>query len=153
MRPRYLIDLINHCRGSAITLRHERIEQSDIERGLQIFSADLIADLSHEIRDVYPKTDDVLYAFIASEKDLSDDEVRLALMDQGVPEEEHQRLIDLLLWYGFLGCLTEDGEAKFIHDAGYNPRLLHAYLKNRAAGAKAYTINPAFWPALSTRGI
>jgi len=151
MRPRYSIDLINHCRGSAVTLRHDRIEQSDIQKGMQVFSADLLADLSHEVRDVYPRSDDVLYAFIGKNQELSSDEVQLALMEQGIPDGEIERLIDLLLWYGFLGCLTEAGEIRFIHDVTYNPKLLKAHIKNRSAQAKSYSINPGFWPVLGIR--
>jgi hypothetical protein len=38
MRPRSLIDLINHCRSCAVNLRHARIEPEDIRKGLALFS-------------------------------------------------------------------------------------------------------------------
>lgn len=151
MRPRYLIDLINHCRGSAVTLRHERIEKSDIEKGLQVFSADLIADLTHELRDVFPSANEPLYAFIGTDSELSDDEIKLVLMEVGTPQDILVKVVDLLLWFGFLGFVTDDGDRKFIHDAGYNPKLLRAYGKNKLPASKSYVINPAFWPALGTR--
>lgn len=151
MRPRYLIDLINHCRGIAITLGHEKIEQSDIEKGLAVFSADLLSDLSHEVRDVYPNVEDVLYAFIGCSSELSEDELRLALMEHRVAEEEAPGLIELLLWYGFIGCLNDDGDPRFIHDVGYNPRILGAHVKHKSASMKAYAVNPAFWPALDIK--
>lgn len=148
MRPRYLIDLINHCRGNAITMSRQRIEAEDILRGLSIFSSDLISDLSHEIRDVYPGGEDLLYAFIGCTSEISDDELRLALMEATVPEADHNRVIDLLLWYGFLGCIDGQGEAKFIHEVSYNPKLLAALLRRRSSHVKSYAINAAFWPAL-----
>lgn len=151
MRPRYLIDLINHCRGMAITLGHEKIESDDIDKGMNIFSADLIADLSHEIRDVYPAGEDMLYAFIGMEYELSDDELRIALMEAKVPDVDAEHLIKLLLWYGFLGCLDDQGEPKFIHDVAYNPKLLEAYRKRRPSQAKSFVISPAFWPALGIK--
>ena len=149
MRPRYLIDLINHCRGVAITLGHEKIDQDDIQKGLGIFSSDLIADLSHEVRDVFPNGEDVVYAFIGVDKEVSDDELRLRLMEADVEDADTDRLIDILLWYGFIGCLDEDGEHRFIYDVNYNPRLLKALLTNKSPQVKTYCINPAFWPALS----
>lgn len=151
MRPRYLIDLINHCRGMAITLGHERIDADDIDKGMAIFSSDLIADLSHEIRDVYPQGEDLLYAFIGLEFELSDDELRLALMDARLPDSDAEHLIKLLLWYGFLGCLDDHGEPKFIHDVAYNPKLLDAYRRKKPGQAKIFVISPAFWPALGIK--
>jgi len=151
MRPRYLIDLINHCRGMAITLGHERIDADDIDKGMNIFSSDLIADLSHEIRDVYPQGEDVLYAFIGLDHELSDDELRLALIEAKVPDSDSDHLIKILLWYGFLGCLDDSGEPKFIHDVAYNPKLLDAYRKKRASNVKNFAISPAFWPALGIK--
>ena len=148
MRPRYLIDLINHCRGTAITLGHERIEADDIDKGLAIFSSDLISDLSHEIRDVFPNGEDVLYAFIGCERELSDDELRLFLMEAKIHDDDEEHLIKLLLWYGFIGCLDEHGEPKFIHNVAYNPKLLQAYKRKCAPHAKSYVVNPAFWSAL-----
>ncbi|WP_225042804.1 nucleoside 2-deoxyribosyltransferase [Xanthomonas campestris] len=151
MRPRYLIDLINHCRGMAITLGHERIDADDIGKGMNIFSSDLIADLSHEIRDVYPQGEDVLYAFIGLDHELSDDELRLALMEAKVPDSDSDHLIKILLWYGFLGCLDDSGEPKFIHDVAYNPKLLDAHRKKRSSNVKSFAISPAFWPALGIK--
>lgn len=148
MRPRYLMDLVNHCKGIAVTLGHAKIEAEDIEKGLNIFSSDLIADLSHEIRDVLPDREDAVYAFIGSERELSDDELRLNLMEAGVDDEEIEKLIDVLLWYGFIGLLDGDGDAKFIYNVNYNPRLLRALQKGRSASVKTYAVNPAFWPAL-----
>lgn len=151
MRPRYLIDLINHCRGMAITLGRERIDVDDIDKGMSIFSSDLIADLSHEIRDVYPQGEDILYSFIGLDHELSDDELRVALKDAEVPDCDEDHLIKILLWYGFLGCLDDSGEPKFIHDVAYNPKLLDAYKNRRARHAKSFVISPAFWPALGIK--
>jgi hypothetical protein len=37
MRPRYLIDIISHCRGFAANLRHNRIELDDVKKGIAAF--------------------------------------------------------------------------------------------------------------------
>jgi hypothetical protein len=46
MRPRNLIKLLYYCRGSAINLRHSKIEMSDIEKGLYSYSTDLLLEMS-----------------------------------------------------------------------------------------------------------
>jgi hypothetical protein len=42
MRPRFLLNLISHCRGFAVNFDHEKIEAEDIRKGLDAFSTDLI---------------------------------------------------------------------------------------------------------------
>ncbi|WP_422570408.1 P-loop ATPase, Sll1717 family, partial [Erwinia billingiae] len=75
MRPRFLLNLINHCKSFAINLNHEIIEASDIEKGINAYSADLLRDIGYELRDISSETDGALYAFIACESELSEIEV------------------------------------------------------------------------------
>ena len=46
MRPRYLLLLINHCRGYTVNYGHGRIEEADIKRGLEAYSSDLSLTLT-----------------------------------------------------------------------------------------------------------
>jgi len=151
MRPRYLIDLIQHCRGNALTLGHERIEQEDIKRGVALLSTDLMSDLGHELRDVLPVSEDVIYAFMGCDRELSFDDINLALMEAKIPDDQHPLVIKLLLWYGFLGVLDDDNEARFIYHVNYDVKALDIYRGRRTPQAKAYQVNPAFWPALAVR--
>ena len=61
MRPRFLINLVNHCKSNAVNSGHKKIEHADIEKGLAAYSTDLIYDIGFEIRDVLPDAEDVLY--------------------------------------------------------------------------------------------
>jgi hypothetical protein len=151
MRPRYLIDLINHCRGNALTLGRDRIEQDDLRAGVTLMSRDLVSELSHEIRDVHPASEDVVYAFTGCEKDMSQEDISLAFMEAKVAEDQQERLLQLLLWYGFLGILDDENEPKFIYQVQYNARVLTTYRQRRTSKAKCFQINPAFWPALNVR--
>src|SRR6185295_17731538 len=103
MRPRFLIDLVNHCRGNALTLGHERMEAEDLRAGVALLSRDLVSELGHEIRDVHAAAEDVIYAFTGSFRELSHDDIALALMEAKVPDGNQERVLQLLLWYGFLG--------------------------------------------------
>jgi hypothetical protein len=73
MRPRFLINLINHCKSFAVNLKHEKIQAVDISKGLSAYSNDVISDISYEIRDVYPGAEDIIYEFIGTDKTLSED--------------------------------------------------------------------------------
>ena len=66
MRPRYLIELLNHCRGYAVNLKHDVIKEDDVKNGLKAYSTDLLRDINLEIRDVEPTAADAPYAFIGA---------------------------------------------------------------------------------------
>lgn len=44
MRPRNLLKLFNHCRGFATNFNREVIEETDIEKGVRAYSADLLEE-------------------------------------------------------------------------------------------------------------
>jgi hypothetical protein len=52
------------------------------------------------------------------------------------------KLIDLLLWYGFLGIATSDEDRNFIFEAGYDFRRLEVHRSQPSE--TLYCVNPAF---------
>jgi hypothetical protein len=151
MRPRSLINLINHCRSSAVNLGRVRIEADDIEKGYSLFSTDLIAEIGLEIRDVMPEAEDVLYAFIDVPSRMSESELTRLLASAGVSDDKRAAVVEMLLWYGVLGIVREDGDVEYVYSVNYDMRLLRARVR-RAAGQVMFSINPAFWPGLGLRG-
>lgn len=147
MRPRFLLNLINHCKSFAINLNHETIEESDIEKGISAYSADLLRDIGYELRDVSEDTEGLLYAFVASPADLSETQVMEKLEKSGHHQDSASRAVDLLLWYGFLGIRINSDEPKFIYDFSYNKALMDGIKKNSTQSV-SLVINQAFWPAL-----
>lgn len=148
MRPRYLLDLLKYSRGRALTLRHEKITDDDIKKAVSFFSSDIVQDTNLELRDVFPLYDGILYAFIGARRSLAHDDVRLTLMMFKVDEADLDRLIRLLLWYGFLGVHDEQYEAQYIFSKNYNLRIFEAYVRTRLEQGAAIAINPAFWDGL-----
>ncbi|MFC3625191.1 P-loop ATPase, Sll1717 family [Vogesella amnigena] len=147
MRPRFLINLIDQCKGFAINLGHRAITESDLEKGLEAFSTDLVTDIGYEIRDVNNKTEDLLYNFIGANPHLSSLELNKLLTpysDIGLHSEE---IIDLLLWYGFLGVRHSDEKISYIYNVHYNMKLLKA-LVSKGGDSTVFSINPAFWKGL-----
>jgi hypothetical protein len=149
MRPRSLLDLIGHCKGYALNLGHRRIEKEDIQKGCNAFSNDLLSELDLEIRDVFPLADHLLYAFIASPTMLTREQLEKALTSHGVAAEILGKVINVLLWFGFLGFRWTDGTTRYIYSFNYNMKVLEGtHNKMLSTGNINYIINPAFASAL-----
>jgi hypothetical protein len=150
MRPRFLINLISQCKGFAVNLNHSRIEEEDIEKGFKAYSTDLLTDISYEIRDVLPDAENVLYLFIGSKCDLNELELNQILSEQISEKDKTEKIVDLLLWYGFLGVKTSDSDTMYIYNFNYNMKLLKGYI-TKFNSQVIFVINPAFWPSLLIR--
>jgi hypothetical protein len=149
MRPRSLLDLIGHCKGYALNLGHQRIEKDDIVKGCRAFSNDLLCELDLEIRDVFPSADHLLYAFIASPTMLTREQLDSTLLNHGIANETLTKVINVLLWFGFLGLIGTDGMARYIYSFNYNMKVLDGtHSKLLSTGNLRYVINSAFAPAL-----
>jgi hypothetical protein len=149
MRPRCLIDFLQHCRSHAVNLKHNRIELSDIRQGEASYSTDLVANINFEIRDIYPNAGDILYAFVLSNPYLNVEELELILAKNGVIEFEPQnKIIDLLLWYGFLGVIRKSDDIAYVYSVKYDMKRLKAIAAASPSGKPVYYINPAFWSGL-----
>jgi hypothetical protein len=143
MRPRFLIDLIENCISIAVNRGHEKVTAEDIRVACRQHSYYLISDFGYEIRDVSSVTHDLFYAFIGIGELVTHDEILAALADAGVVEEERERTVELLLWYGFLGLALASDKKLFIYDVEYDFQRLKA--QGRVGDdATLYCINPAF---------
>ncbi len=148
MRPRFLLNLISHCRGFAVNLEHEKIEEADIKRGFEAYSTDLLYDIDLEIRDVLPIAEDVLYNMIGLTANLSLNELNELLSEGGFDKGEISKLIEIFLWYGVLGVVREDGETAYIYNVSYDVRRLQVLIGRLTPEAPRLMINPAFWAGL-----
>jgi hypothetical protein len=151
MRPRYLIDLINHCKGFAINVGHERIEVEDVKKGLQAFSTGLVTEIGLELRDVFPHCNDVLYAFIDAPAQEQLIDVKARLVAYGAPGTHVEKLLEILIWFGVVGVVWSDGDVRFIHSVQYDMKLLRNYIRSRPEEEIVLRINPAFWDGLAIR--
>ncbi len=147
MRPRFLINLINQCKSFAVNLNHKKIESGDIEKGLKAYSTDLLTDIDYEIRDIFPEAGDVLYKFISAKSSLNENELHEIILSSDNDEENIEKIVELLLWYGFLGVKKDNEEVKYIYSINYNMKLLKGFMEKHK-GKITYYINPSFWPSL-----
>jgi hypothetical protein len=128
MRPRFLLNLINQCKSFAINLNHEKISPEDIEKGLIAYSTDLLADIGYEINDIADNGNDILYAFIGCKNKLTKTEITEIILEFGSDNSPTDNIIELLLWYGFIG-IELNSEAKYIYNFNYSMQLLKETLK------------------------
>ncbi len=150
MRPRFLINLINHCKSYAVNLNHKKIEKEDIKKGLSAYSVDVLTDISYELRDISDNTDNILYNFISCNSELTNDQLKI-LISETVTEEKHlEEVKELLLWYGFLGIKINETENKYIYNFNYNMLLMKGFI-NKLSFQSKFVINPAFWSALEIK--
>jgi hypothetical protein len=150
MRPRALIELLRFCRSHAVNLGHLRIDATDIDQGEEAYSSELLNNINYELRDILPNAGDLLYDFIESREVLTGQEVREILVTR-VGNDLWEDTLELLLWYGFLGLMREDGDATYIYAVKYDVKRLRALVQRRDTLNARYRINPAFWRALEVR--
>ena len=148
MRPRFLINLINHCKSFAVNLKHDKIQTEDISKGLSAYSNDVISDISYEIRDVYPDAEDIIYEFIGAHKIMAED-VLMEIVRRKVGSDKINEVVHILLWHGFLGIHNGSQDPTYIFNSNYNMKIISSLSeKKRMDNELAYVINPAFWHSL-----
>lgn len=141
-RPRFLIDLSERTLSFAINRGHGVVTEEDVEEGLRQMSLYLVSDFGYEMRDVTGTPEDIFYLFIGSAELFAHDELEAILNETSIalPPKE---IIEVLLWYGFLGVIGSSNDPIFIYDRAYDFRRLKAELPARPEDA-LYAINPAF---------
>ena len=148
MRPRNLLRIIAHCRGSAINLHHSKIEEEDIHKGMMSYSTDLLIDIDQELTDIDELAKELIYVFRKEQSDFNRDELEILFELKKIPLSKVDRIIDFLLYYGFLGLRIGTAEPEYIHDVGYDMKIMRTSIQKHA-NALLFVVNPAFWPALS----
>jgi hypothetical protein len=141
MRPRFLIELCEKAISFAINRRHASVTAVDVEDALKQQSLYLVSDFGYEIRDVAGLTEDIFYKFIGKGDVFTPQEViEIIGPTNGMTQEQ---VVDLLVWYGFLGIPGTDGKPLFIYDRLYDMRRLEADRAQQADNL-LYVVNPAF---------
>ena len=146
-RPRFLIDLCERTLSFAINRGHVIVSNDDVEEGLRQMSLYLVSDFAYEMRDVAGIPQNLFYSFIGLPELLAFEELSAVIKGENVglnPDE----LVELLLWYGFLGIVGRDNLSVFIYDFAYDFRRLEAE-RNSLKDGVLYVVNPAFLKGLS----
>lgn len=151
MRPRDLLQFLRAAVHIAINRGHALVQEDDIRQAERSYSEDVLLTTSFEIGDTHPQYADVLYAFeqcpaAMSKSDVVDRLVGIADVDP----EEADGIIELLVWFGFLGVLPRGADAaRYSYDVQANMRrLLYPVAMNDAQ----LVVHPAFRASLDVVG-
>jgi hypothetical protein len=154
MRPRNLLTLVNHAKSFAVNLGHDRISEEDLVKACQTYSADVARDVGLEMRDVFPLAEDIIYCFIDASARLTLGRVYECLGEYKFPERQFEKLVEMLLWFGFLGVVRKgepEEEPFFIYDVYYDIKKLRRLAGDFGVLEAKLAIHKAFWPFLSVR--
>jgi hypothetical protein len=153
MRPRYLLRIIKACRTAAINRQHSRIEEDDIERGVEEFSNELVLETDLEIRDVIPEAGEVMFRFLGESRDMRRETLLSFFPPSCQSDDLRERLLDLLLWSGVFGLHEINGQTTYIYSltVGYSLKKLKA-LVTKSTNA-LFRINPAFEQGLQVQEV
>lgn len=146
MRPRYLLRLINHCKGIATNFQRARIDEDDIIAGESVYSTDIVTDIDLEIRDVLPSAADALYCFIGESREMPRSKVE-ELIATKIPYPARDAVFALLLWHGVLGFKRSADEPTFIYDVNYDIKRMQGAI-GKLGDDPVFVVNPAFWLGL-----
>ena len=148
MRPRNLLKIFAHCRGFAVNLGRERISDDDIEKGLRAYSLDLITEADQELTDIIGHDTNLIYHFIHEGDRFDEEHLRRIIMGAGVTDNSADKIIEFLIYYGFLGIVDGKATVKYIFDVGFDMKLLKVIMDKKEDGSM-YVLNPAFYPGLN----
>ncbi|MGE0266660.1 MAG: hypothetical protein AB7V06_28560 [Candidatus Obscuribacterales bacterium] len=152
MRPRNLLTLLGHAKSNAVNLRHEVIEVDDIEKAFKTYSADMGRDIGLELRDVYPTADELLYEFLGANEWLTFDDLKAIFKKAGIPDSEHSKVLELLVWFSFLGKVedfdTQNSCHRYIYDVFYDMKKFKKLVGNFEDPETVFCIHEAFHPFL-----
>lgn len=147
MRPRNLIKIFNHCKGFAVNFRHERIEASDIDKGIESYSNDLLIEADQELASIEDDAAGLIYHLTDEHWKFSREELAMLFEEHNLAEIKYDDVIDFLLYFGFFGIRVFGRDAVYIYDVAYDMKQLRVQV-DKHADRFEYVLNPAFWPAL-----
>jgi hypothetical protein len=145
-RPRDLLLFLQKSLEVAINRSHSRILEGDILKAEETYSQDMLYMIESELRAVYPDVRNALYPFLASPINLSREAALSALKGAGFSEGSIVAVLDLLVWFGFLGVQRSPSDrARYAYEERYELTKVMAPIENESG---CFVIHPAFRSAL-----
>tara|TARA_R110002124_G_scaffold287245_1_gene471854 strand:+ start:2137 stop:4377 length:2241 start_codon:yes stop_codon:yes gene_type:complete len=150
-RPRSIVDMVYACKSMAVNRRHTRIEIDDFNDALKGYSIQLIDNISLELRDIHPELEGLLYEFVDLEPSFNTVKIKKIIskfLKSVDMEFDEDQIVDVLLWFGFIGVQNQNGKPTFIFDVAYNMNMMSA-LSKKASSGQQFVVHQAFRAGLS----
>lgn len=150
-RARDVLRLIKRCIEIALNRGHSKVSEGDIRAAVGIHSEDVLRELKYEIRDSYGEGANALEEFVGAPQLLSRGEVETRVSRVLGSSHEVKQIVDVLLWYSFLGFQLADGSEAYAYEDQYN---LERLVRRAMIGMSEplYSVHPAFRAALHIEG-
>jgi hypothetical protein len=144
-RPREVLRFVKDSIDVAVNRGHESVREEDILHAEASYSDDALVDLTLELKDVSPEFSNVPYAFIGTSFTLSEKQVEALIASAGVNISAARKVLELLLWFGFLGVQVYPDEERYAYQYQHNLQKMHS-----GTSLSGYSIHPAFRRALGS---
>ena len=141
-RPRFLIEVAERVLSFAVNRGHVHVLREDVEKAVEQMSLYLVSDFSYEMRNIAGTPAEILYAFLGTTELLTHDEVVTRIKSKW-DDLDFNWVVELLIWYGFLGVVGVGSEPVFIYERAYDFRRLLAE-RPVLTEERLYAVNPAF---------
>jgi hypothetical protein len=143
LRPREILRFVRDCVDVAVNRGHESVQEQDILHAENSYSDDALVDLTLELKDISPDLTNVPYGFIGMGSSIPQQELELTIVQAGVGKEKTSKVIELLLWFGFIGLQIYPDEERYGYQFQHNIQKMRS-----GASSSLYCIHPAFRKAL-----
>ncbi len=132
MRPRYLIRLFETARRRAVTLGREKIDESDYKNGVEELAFQVLEDFDRELTDIVPDAKNLLFDLALLGERTSLSKLRQVIEKKIGKEALVEPVIDILIWAGCIGVLTETG-TMYISDCSFKRPYIRALMSSDKA--------------------
>ena len=148
LRPRDVLNFVRKSIQIAVSRGRSRVGEDDILNAEIGFSEDMLNDLRYEIRDMFPNNPEIVNKFMRQTTAFSHDDLWLLLSEAGIPEEKVDEVLDVLLWFSFLGVIYQQ-EENYTYQMLYNlPKLKNLINENKSF--TNFIVHPAFRTSLKS---
>ena len=142
MRPRDVLKFVQCALEVAINRNHNKVAEEDIIQAERIYSNDMIQNLIYEIKDIYPQFPNLIYEFLGCPGRINTSNLESILGKAFINGDDVNKVVNMLLWFGFIGVILKDGDTKYAYQVSYDLRRLN--IKDDST----FIIHPAFRTAL-----
>jgi hypothetical protein len=127
-------------------LRRSKIEEEDYLKAREELGWQVLEDVSHELADLAPEAEDLLYDLTAVGSPTTFEQLR-SVVQKKVVNAEVDAVIDVLIWSGCIGVLGPKG-ATYIADCGFRRQFIRS-LMDQTVGTNTILLHPTLCSLIS----
>ncbi|MFZ3137060.1 MAG: hypothetical protein WA126_06690 [Thermodesulfovibrionales bacterium] len=142
MRPRDVLKFVLFALEVAINRKHAKVSEDDITQAEGLYSEDMLQNFIYEIKDIFHDFPDVIYEFLGCSVKLSKSDIESFISKSAIAEGYLDKILKMLLWFGFIGVVVKDGDAKYAYEVNYDLERL------KIQDDSTFVVHPAFRKSL-----